>query len=48
MSRSQLQLAWLLTRRDSTVVVARATGYLVNWVREVSRRDHACGPDAVE
>ncbi len=37
-ARSHWQIVWLLARGDPAAGVARATGYSVNWVREVARR----------
>ena len=43
-ARAHWQIVWLLARGDPTAAVARATGYSVNWVREVARRYREGGP----
>jgi len=42
--RSHYQIVWLLARGEPTAAVCRATGYSVNWVREVARRYREAGP----
>ena len=37
-ARSHWQIVWLLAGGASSAAVARASGYSVNWVREVARR----------
>jgi transposase len=46
-ARSQWQMLWLLSGGMPTAEVARATGYSVNWVREVARRYREDGPAAI-
>lgn len=45
--RSHWQIVWLLARGEATAAVASATGYSVNWVREVAKRYREGGPDAL-
>jgi transposase len=45
--RSHWQIVWLLARGEATAAVARATGYSVNWVREVAKRYREGGPAAL-
>ena len=42
-SRSQYQIIWLLASGQKTEEVAIATGYTVQWVREVARRYNRSG-----
>ncbi|MDP9355025.1 MAG: winged helix-turn-helix domain-containing protein [Chloroflexota bacterium] len=46
-ARSHWQIIWLLARGEPTAAVAGATGYSVNWVREVAKRYRDGGPDAL-
>lgn len=43
-ARSHYQIIWLLAQGTTTAAVARATGYSLNWVRELARRYRAEGP----
>jgi transposase len=45
--RSHWQIVWLLARGEPTAAVGRATGYSVNWVREVAKRYREGGPAAL-
>ena len=42
-TRSQYQIIWLLASGKKTEEVAIATGYTVQWVREVARRYNSSG-----
>jgi transposase len=46
-ARSHWQIVWLLARGEATGAVGRATGYSVNWVREVAKRYREGGPAAL-
>ncbi len=45
--RSHYQIVWLLGRGKTTREVVEATGYGLNWVREVARRYNESGPEGL-
>ena len=47
-ARSHWQVIWLLAQGLPAAQVAAVTGYTVNWVRTIARRDNQRGPAGLE
>jgi hypothetical protein len=48
MARSRWQVIWLLARGLLSAPVAAVTGYMINWMRTLARRDNQLGPAGLE
>ncbi len=46
-ARTHWQIVWQLAQGKPTEVVAEATGYSTNWIRQLARRYNQSGPDGM-